>query len=206
MFVIIDQHGKYLDGNSSNALFVRNINNAHKFPSEREAQDCIRKIFAKKKRRNYKVRQYFESQAITAQKEKNENEKSLPNATLVCVDYEAAVAESITKSLDPMIDYYRNQLSIHDKMLSDVRHYIRDENTRLNACMGYKAFRTMQDLERKRADIKRELRRITLLKQNIDKAIEEAKEFKYESYQNRIIEDVAQYIANGGIKNEYEDQ
>lgn len=198
MFVIIDQHGKYLDGNSSNALFVRNINNAHKFPSEREAQDCIRKIFAKKKRRNYKVRQYFEPQAVTAQKEKNENEKSLPNTASVCVDYEAAVAESITKSLEPMIEYYRNQLSTYDKMLSDVRHYIRDENTNLNACMGYKAFKTMQDLERKRANAKRELRRMTILRQNVEKAIEEAKDFKYEPYQNRVIEDVVGFIANGG--------
>lgn len=198
MFVIIDQHGRYLDGNSSNALFVRNANNAHKFPSEREAQDCIRKIFAKKKRRNYKVRQYFEPQATVVQKQKDLSKTTESPSSAICVDYGKVITETITKSLEPMIDYYRNQLSTYDKMLSDVRHYIRDENTNLNACMGYKAFRAMQDLERKRADVKRELRRITILRQSVEKAVEEAKDFKYEPYQNRVIEDVAEFIANGG--------
>lgn len=198
MFVIIDQHGKYLNSNSSNALFVRNANNAYKFPSEREAQDCIRKIFAKKKRKNYKVRQYFGSQAVITQKQKDANKAVLPVSTAICVDYEKAITEAVTKSLEPMIENYRNQLSTYDKMLSDIRHYIRDENTSLNACMGYKAFRSMQDLERKRADVKRELRRLTNLKQNVEKAIKEAKEFKYEPYQNRVIEDVVGFIANGG--------
>lgn len=198
MFVIIDQHGRYLDGNSPNALFVRNTNNAHKFPSEREAQDCIRKIFAKKKRKNYKVRQYFESQAITAQKQRNTRDSVTPSSATICVDYEKVIVETITKSLEPAIEYYRNQLSTYDKMLSDVHHYIRNEDTKLNACMGYKAFKVIQDLERKRAEIKRELRRFTLLKQGIEKAVEDAKAFVYEPYQNRVIEDVAEYIANGG--------
>lgn len=198
MFVIIDQHGRYLNGNTTNALFVRSQTNAHKFPSEREAQDCIRKIFAKKKRKNYKVRQYFEPQAVTSQKQSNDSKSVLPVSTTICIDFEKIITEALTKSLDPAIEQYRIQLSTYDKMLSDIRHYIRDENTSLNACMGYKAFRSMQDLERKRADVKRELRRLTILKQNVEKAIEEAKEFKFEPYQNRVIEDVVGFITNGG--------
>lgn len=198
MFVVIDQHGRYLNDNSGNALFVRNAINAYKFNSEREAQDCIRKIFIKKKRRNYKVRQYFEPQAVTSQKQSNEDKSVLPASTAICVDYEKTIAEVLTKSLDPVIEQYRTQVSTYDKMLSDIRHYIRDENTSLNACMGYKVFKSMQDLERKRAIAKREHRRLTTLRQNVEKAIEDAKEFKYEPYQNRVIEDVVGFIANGG--------
>ena len=196
MFVIIDQHGRFLNGNTSNALFVRNQTNAHKFHSEREAQDCIRKIFAKKKRKNYKVRQYFENVYDQPQEQKSQPARTTPKP--ISFDYEKAIAESITKSLEPTIEYYRNQLSTYDKMLSDVHHYIRNENTKLNACMGYKAFKAIQDLERKRAEAKRELRRFTLLKQGVEKAVEDANAFVYEPYQNRVIEDVAEYIANGG--------
>ena len=47
-----------------------------------------------------------------------------------------------------------------DGVILDIRHYIRDNNTRLDACRAAKTLYKLQKIERDRADIKRELQRI----------------------------------------------
>ena len=79
-------------------------------------------------------------------------------------------------------------------MILDIRHFLRREDTKLNACQGYIVVRKLQVLERERAACKKELQRLLLLKTSIRQAIKEADEFDYVEYKNREIVNVREYL------------
>ena len=66
-----------------------------------------------------------------------------------------------------------------------------------NACMGYKIFKRLQEVERKRANCKKELQRLVKLQSGIQNAITESENFEYEPYRNRIIENMLEFIEKG---------
>ncbi len=52
----------------------------------------------------------------------------------------------------------------------------------------------LQNIERERAECKKELQRVAMLKSSIKKAVKESEQFEYDEYKNREIENVAEYI------------
>ena len=71
------------------------------------------------------------------------------------------------------------------------------KNTRtkkLNVCQGYQVVKKLQDIERARAACKKELQRVSALRNNVRKACQESVSFEYEDYKNRQIDDVRTFI------------
>ena len=99
--------------------------------------------------------------------------------------------------LTPEIEKYSKELSRYDKQIQDIRHFIRDESTKLNAYQGYQVFAKMQELERKRVSVKKELQRYAYLRARINKAVRYFEDFEYEEYKNREIEDVRAFLFGG---------
>ena len=52
----------------------------------------------------------------------------------------------------------------------------------------------MQELERKRVSVKKELQRYAYLRARINKAVRYFEDFEYEEYKNREIEDVRAFL------------
>ena len=52
----------------------------------------------------------------------------------------------------------------------------------------------MQELERKRVSVKKELQRYAYLRARVNKAVRYFEEFEYEEYKNREIEDVRAFL------------
>ena len=89
---------------------------------------------------------------------------------------------------------YMDKLQYYDDIILDIRHYIRDENTRLNACQAANVLYRLQRIERKRAEVKCELKRIYQVFDSIDNAISVANEFHYTPYKPRVIEDMDEFM------------
>ena len=82
----------------------------------------------------------------------------------------------------------------YDGMILDIRHWLRNENTKLNVCQGYQVVKKIQDIERARETCKKELQRVTALRNAVRKACQESVSFDYEDYKNRQIDDVRAFI------------
>lgn len=102
--------------------------------------------------------------------------------------------EVITTHLTPEIEKYLQKLQEYDGMILDIRHWLRNENTKLNVCQGYKAVKRLQDIERARSACKKELQRVLLLRKAVNKACQDSLSFEYDEYKNRQIEDVRAFI------------
>lgn len=89
---------------------------------------------------------------------------------------------------------YMDKLQYYDDVILDIRHYIRDENTRLNACQAANVLYRLQRIERKRAEVKCELKRIYQVFDSIDNAIGVANEFHYTPYKPRVIDDMDEFM------------
>lgn len=89
---------------------------------------------------------------------------------------------------------YMDKLQYYDDVILDIRHYIRDENTRLNACQAANVLYRLQRIERKRAEVKCELKRIYQVFDSIDNAISVANEFHYTPYKPRVIDDMDEFM------------
>ena len=192
MYLIKDKTDRYLKLTIDNQIsFTNNESLADVFPNKREATDFIRKTFSKKNRKNYKVVQCDESfvsditsfQKIKEQKNIDRYKQGIDNLDKVIDTY-----------LNPEIEKYQIELQKYDDMTLDILHFIRDEDTKLNACQGYEVFKTLQKLGRERAACKKELQRVSTLKSSVQKAVKVANNFEYDEYKNRYIENVAEFI------------
>ncbi len=189
MYLIKDKSDRYLKTTVDKITFTANETMADTFYSQREAADYMRKRFPKKRRRLYKI--VFIDNVIDLTPDTNIQSN---------IDYfdksQQQIDNLIQVSINPEIEKYRVQLIKYDDMILDIRHYIRDETTKVNACLGYKIFKALQDIERKRAECKKELQRIMMLKNKLEKALIDAKDFDYEPYKYREIYDINEYINN----------
>ena len=169
MYHIQDKNNQYLKITLDNKItFTTNESLADVFPSEREATDFIRKTFKKKTRRNYRAVNCdvgFVSDLSKAY-QLVEKEKSADRYAKSIEDFERVIGTY----LDPEIEKYTQELQKFDGMILDIRHWLRDQNTKLNACQGYQAMKKLQDIERKRVECKKELQRVAILRGNIRKA------------------------------------
>ena len=201
MYCITNSNGQYLKISLEGKVqFTNNESLAEHFNSEREATDFIRKTFSKKKRRNYKAKQSNPEMKFTSQGYIPSNDTS----NLQSVDSKIYFDECIKKIndvvntyLNPEIETYITEMQKYDRMILDIRHWLRDKNTKLNACQGYQAMKKLQDIERERVACKKELQRVAILRGNIRKACNKAENFEYEEYKNREIEDVRAFLFGG---------
>ena len=193
MYHIQDKNNRYLKITLDNKItFTTNESLANVFPSEREATDFIRKTFKKKTRRNYRAVNCdvgFVSDLSKAY-QLVEKEKSADRYAKSIEGFERVIGTY----LDPEIERYTQELQKFDGMILDIRHWLRDQNTKLNACQGYQAMKKLQDIERERAACKKELQRVAILRGNIRKACNKAENFEYEEYKYRQIEDVRAFL------------
>lgn len=196
MYLIKDRKDRFVKITHSNDLsHTTNENLAEHFQSEREATDFLRKMFNKKQRKMYKVVQDINkplSDFIT--------KHQLIQSDVLNQDYDKysdtimGFGNFVDTYLTPEIERYSKELSYYDRQIQDIRHFIRDESTKLNAYQGYQVFAKMQELERKRVSVKKELQRYAYLRARINKAVRYFEDFEYEEYKNREIEDVRAFL------------
>ena len=192
MYLIQDTNNRFIKKTTNNQItYTYSESLADVFPSEREANDFIRKMFSKKARKKYR-----------AVKSENDSELELvplkPDvAKESTVNLKSSIDsfnETIHTHLDPEIESYSKKLQEYDGMILDIRHWLRDENTKLNVCQGYQVVKKIQDIERARETCKKELQRVTALRNAVRKACQESVSFDYEDYKNRQIDDVRAFI------------
>ena len=108
-----------------------------------------------------------------------------------------SIKETVQRRFSDRRNKYVEKLQYYDGVILDLRHYIRDNNTRLNACQAAKILFKLQKIERNRADIKREIQRIDLINNSVENAITEADKFEYEEYKPRCIKDMDEFLKEG---------
>ena len=192
MYLIQDTNNRFIKKTTNNQItYTYSESLADVFPSEREANDFIRKMFSKKARKKYR-----------AVKSENDSELELvplkPDvAKESTVNLKSSIDsfnETIHTHLDPEIESYSKKLQEYDGMILDIRHWRRNENTKLNVCQGYQVVKKLQDIERAREACKKELQRVSALRNTVRKACQESVSFEYEDYKNRQIDDVRTFI------------
>lgn len=189
MYLIQAKSNRFLKTSANNSVvFTTNETLADVFNSEREATDYIRKHFKKKERKNYKPKKYYNSNVSDLSPLEKESRKDGFNN---CV---TALNSALDTYLAPEIEYYAAELKKYDGMILDIRHYLRNEKTKLNACQACKVSLKLQQIERDRAVCRKELQRVAILRGNIRKACNKAENFEYEEYKYRQIEDVGVFI------------
>lgn len=197
MYLIKDRLSRYLKISIDNKItYTPNECLATPFPSEREATDFLKKMYNKKSRKMFKIIKendtaYSEFTTVSNQVNQSQNQKDSTNKYEQCVkDFN----KSISTYLSPEITEYVKQVKTYDNMILDIRHFLRREDTKLNACQGYIVVKKLQTLERERAACKKELQRLLLLKTSVRQAIKEADKFDYVEYKNREIVNVREYL------------
>ena len=108
-----------------------------------------------------------------------------------------SIKETVQRKFSDRRNKYVEKLQYYDGVILDLRHYIRNEDTRLNACQAAKILFKLQKIERNRADIKREIQRIDLINNSVENAITEADKFEYEEYKPRCIKDMDEFLKEG---------
>ena len=201
MYFITNKNGKYLKETLDSISFVSNVILAEKFNSQREASDYIIKHFPKKKRRYYRISfvSDIDDNFTTSTSNTPENPAEPQPQAAECLSFTETIQQAINTYLSPDIDKYKAELKQYDDMILDIRHYIRDENMNANACMGYKIFKRLQIVERKRVVCKKELQRLLKLQTGIQNSIIESENFEYEPYRNRIVTNMLEFIDNGKV-------
>ena len=192
MYRIQDSNNRFIKKTVDNKItFTYSESLADIFPSEREANDYIRKTFGKKARKKYRaVRSDNDASPELISFNQTISEESTEKYKLGIAGFD----EAIQTHLDPEIEKYIQKLQEYDGMILDIRHWLRDENTKLNVCQGYQVVKRLQDIERERAACKKELQRVTMLRDAVKRACRESVSFEYNEYKNREIEDVQAFI------------
>ena len=192
MYLIQDTNNRFIKKTTNNQItYTYSESLADVFPSEREANDFIRKMFSKKARKKYRA---VKSENDTAAEFIPLKPSSAEESTVKLKSSINSFDETIHTHLDPEIESYSKKLQEYDGMILDIRHWLRHENTKLNVCQGYQVVKKLQDIERARAACKKELQRVSALRNNVRKACQESVSFEYEDYKNRQIDDVRTFI------------
>lgn len=203
MYLIMNNRGQYLKTTLDKISFVNNKTMADSFNSKRESTDYIVKHFPKRKRKQYHVafvsdlvEPLSNKESIISQTDLNNNISVDNTISTPKIDYIKKLQDIVDTYLVPEMEKYKSEVKKYDDMILDIRHYIRDDSTKANASWGYKIFKTLQIVERQRADCKKEFQRINTLKYNIQKSLTDFNNFEYEPYNNREIKNVVEFINN----------
>ena len=127
MYLVQDTHNRFLKRNADNKItFTNSESLADIFPSEREANDYIRKTFGKKARKKYRaVRSENDSSPEIISFKQTISEDATEKYRLGIESFD----EAIQTHLDPEIEKYIQKLQEYDGMILDIRHWLRDEKT-----------------------------------------------------------------------------
>lgn len=126
---------------------------------------------------------------------KNTNDKNENSGTKKKIlDEINCVSVHALDILTPLKSSLMDKMKYYDNVILDIRHYIRDENTRLDAANGYKVFRKLQQIERERSNVKKELQRCSEYIADIISAKNKAQKFEYEKYIPREISDMSRFL------------
>ena len=130
MYRIQDSNNRFIKKTVDNKItFTYSESLADIFPSEREANDFLRKMFNKKARKKYRVvkSENDSSVELIPLKPNTTSEESTANLQLSIDSFD----ETIHVRLDPEIEKYSQKLQEYDGKILDIRHWLRDENTRV---------------------------------------------------------------------------
>lgn len=153
MYQIKDTNNRFIKKTIDNKItYTYSESLADVFPSEREANDFIRKMFSKKARKKYRaVKSENDTAAELIPLKPSSAEESTANLKSSIDSFD----ETIHTQLDPEIEKYSQELQKYDGMILDIRHWLRNENTKLNVCQGYQVVKKIQDIERVRETCKK---------------------------------------------------
>ena len=183
MYVIQKSDNQYVRIYNNIPSIVTDIRKATVF-QKNEAEKYINNQVKKSQRGLYSVHKIFLSSPVQTYKTDTLQELN-------------SIKETVQRKFSDRRNKYVEKLQYYDGVILDLRHYIRDNDTRLNACQAAKILFKLQKIERNRADIKRELQRIELITNAVDTAISEADNFKYEEYKPRCIKDMDEFLKEG---------
>ena len=148
MYVIkkIGQDNLYVKVERGIPIIVTDINKATQF-SKNEAEKYINNQIKKSQRELYYV---SENKSKTILKQ-NISETNAIKAQVV--SELKSIKSDIVRKFSRQKDMCAEKLQYYDGIILDIRHYIRNENTRLNACQAAKVLYKLQQVERSRADM-----------------------------------------------------
>ena len=169
-------------------VIVTDINKATQF-SKNEAEKYINNQIRKSQRELYYVSE--SKSKTTILKQNNSESNTIKNQVVTELK---SIKSDIVRKFSKQKDKCIEKLQYYDGAILDIRHYIRDTNTKLNACQAAKVLYKLQQIERCRADVKREIARINLIQDTIDSTINNADNFEYAPYKPRVIEDMDNFL------------
>ena len=193
MYLIQDNTGKYCKTKpKGKPVFTPKIQDAHTFPSEREASDFLRKHWNKKTRAHFRVIQHeeYESEFQTVEiLDKIQAVKSLDS------DFSMTEMEKeIQSKLTEQVEIYKTDMKRAEGKLSDIQHFLLSPDTHLNVYQCYLTVQKLQEILRDRCESKKEFQRLCILRAETNKAFKMAENFEYDEYKNKVIEDVKEYL------------
>ena len=184
----VGQDNLYVKVERGIPVIVTDINKATQF-SKNEAEKYINNQIRKSQRELYYVSE-CKSKTIMSTQNNSENNAIKNQVVSELKSIKSDIVRKFSKQKDKCIE----KLQYYDGVILDIRHYIRNENTRLNACQAAKVLYKLQQIERSRADVKREIARINLIQDTIDSTINNADNFEYAPYKPRVIEDMDNFL------------
>ena len=184
----VGQDNLYVKVERGIPVIVTDINKATQF-SKNEAEKYINNQIRKSQRELYYVSESKSKTTISIQN--NSENNAIKNQV---VSELKSIKSDIVRKFSKQKDKCIEKLQYYDGAILDIRHYIRDENTKLNACQAAKVLYKLQQIERNRADVKREIARINLIQDTIDSTINNADNFEYAPYKPRVIEDMDKFL------------
>jgi len=117
-----------------------------------------------------------------------ENDPDEDESVLSDINYSTAIM------LKAKMSDLASEISNYDKIILDIRHFAREESTKLNACQAAKVFYKLQQVERSRLKAKEEMSRLIEFEKAFEKAMASADEFAYPQYKPRCVENMYEYI------------
>lgn len=195
MYVIEDNTGKYFcSSKNGKKVFVSDEKLAKSFPSEREASDYIRKNWKKKSRSTVKPTKFDDYVSEFKTREVKPTVEPIPVIKPSNESTIAKLRKEVHRKLTAQIEDQRSELKKTEMMLSDVEHFLRESETKLNVYQCYLAIQKMQKLLRDRSECKKELQRLYICRAETGKAFQRAEDFTYKEYKNKVIPDVRDYL------------
>ena len=187
---VVRKDDYYVKVVNNNPVTVSSIKQATPFESVKEAQTYINKQIRKS------IRNQYRAEPVAKQPEKNMMYEGA-NIEVKKTNVVSALQQVRSKMIGEMKDLqhdYIDKLQYYENVILDIRHYIRDYNTNLDTQQAANILYRLQRIERKRAEVKRELRRISNIFDSIDDAIKVADDYEYEPYKPRVIDDMGVFL------------
>lgn len=187
MYVIREKSGKYLKSTSNKVTLTTNEVLADNFSTFQEAFDFINNRIAKRRRNLFTpVEIRVDSKKVS---------KLIPEYPLGDSNIYNKIDESIKILIKEEIERLEKKVGYYDDAILDIRHYIRNDNTKVNACYGYKIFQLLQLVERKRISCKEEIIKLNKFQHKFDNLLGSVSTFSLEPYKPRVLNDIENYIS-----------